>query len=143
MAIQLTPEQQTAIRALDINDLTKRYIGLREAKQRIVEVAKDDIAKLDKGMEKLEVLMLCWLQLTGVESARTPSGTPYLTDKTGANMADRDAFIRFVAEDFANRNAFFTNALAKDTVKSYMDTHDGVPPPGVNWFSEKAVNFKK
>lgn len=140
---QLTPEQQTAIRALNINDLTARYIALRQKKAEISLAAKTDIDRLDAGMDRLEVLMLAWLRLAGVESARTPSGTPYLTKKTGATVSDREAFMRFVGGDFEHRMAFLTNAVSKETVATYMEQNEGVPPPGVNWYSEAAVNFKK
>lgn len=140
---QLTPEQQAQIRALNINDLTARYIALRNKKAEIAHQAKELTDKLDEGMGKLEVYMLAWLRLAGVESARTPSGTPYITKKTGATVADREAFMRFVGADFSQRSVFFTNAISKDTVAAYMEANKGVPPPGVNWYSEAAVNFKK
>jgi hypothetical protein len=140
---QLTSEQQAQIRALNINDLAARYVALRDKKAEIAAAAKVDIEKLDAGMNRLEVLMLAWMRLTGVESARTPSGTPYLTKKTGATVTDREAFLRFVGADFANHSAFLTNAISKESVVTYMAAHEGVPPPGVNWYSEAAVNFKK
>ncbi len=143
MAIKLTPEQETAIRALKIDDLTQRYIGLRDAKKALVEQTADRVQQIDGGLKKIENLMLVWLQLYGLDSAPTPHGTPYLTDKTGATIADRAAFDRFVSEDFTNRVAFFTNAISKDVVKQHMDANEGVPPPGVNWYSEKAVNFRR
>lgn len=143
MAIQLTPEQEEQIRNLDINDVTAKYIAIRDAKTAIVAKTKGEVAKLDAGLAKLEVVMLAWLKLFKVESARTPSGTPYLSTQTGATVGDREAFLKFVAQDFANRSAFFTNAVSKDTVKQHMEANEGVPPPGINWYSEAVVNFKR
>lgn len=141
--MQITPEQEEFVRNLDINEITKQYIALRDAKEAIAKKVKGDLEKLNKGMEKLEIVMLMWLKTFKVESARTPSGTPYLTNKTGATVGDREAFMRFVGEDFANRSGFLTNAISKDSVKQHMESHEGVPPPGVNWYSEAAVNFKR
>ena len=143
MAIQLTPEQEQQIRALDINDLTKKYIALRDAKSALTKKHKEDVGKLDAGMTKLEVLMLAWLNVFNVESARTPSGTPYKSTATGATVGDREAFLKFVGDNFAERSVFFTNAVSKDSVKQYMEANKGVPPPGVNWYSEAVVNFKR
>lgn len=139
----LTDEQVTTVRGLDINRLTHAYITLRDEKAQKVAAVKADVATIDAKLDKIENLMLMWMQVFKVTSVNTPSGTPYLTDKTGANMADREAFNRFVAEDFESRSAFFTNALSKDVVKAYMEEHDGAPPPGVNWYSERAVNFRR
>ena len=58
-------------------------------------------------------------------------------------MADRAVFDDFVLDDPEERLAFFTNALSKDTVKAYMDANEGKCPPGVSWYSEKAVNVKR
>lgn len=140
--MQLTDEQKTQIRALNINDLTAQYIALRNKKSEIVAATKEATEKLDGGMTRLEVLMLAWMNLAGVESVRTPSGTPYKTDKTGATVADREAFMKFVKADFDERIAFITNSISKDAVKAYMEANKGMPPPGVNWYSEKTVNFK-
>lgn len=141
--MNLTPEQEAKVRALKIDDLTARYIGIRDRKHAVVEQNKSAIATFDAELDRLENIMLCWLQLYGLQSAPTPNGTPYLTDKTGATIKDRAAFDRFVLEDPANRMAFFTNAIGKDTVRQYMEVNEGVPPPGVDWYSEKAVNFKR
>ncbi len=127
---------------MKIDDLTARYIGLRNRKKAIAEQVTAEIETLNAGMLKIENLMLAWLKLYGLQSAPTPNGTPYLTTKTGASIADRAAFNKFVAENFEERNAFFTNAISKDTVKAYMEKNEGQPPPGVNWYSEAAVNFK-
>lgn len=140
--MQLTDEQKVQIRALNINDLTAQYIALRNKKAELAKMVKEQVEKLDAGMNKLEVLMLAWMNLAGVESVRTPSGTPYKTDKTGATVGDREAFMNFVKADFDERIAFITNAISKDAVRTYMDANEGVPPPGVNWYSEKTVNFK-
>ena len=141
--MQITPEQEESIRKLDINEITKKYIALRDAKEALAKKVKGDIEKLNAGMTKLEIIMLMWLKTFKVDSASTPSGTPYLTTKTGATVGDREAFMKFVGEDFANRAAFLTNAVSKDSVKQHMESHEGVPPPGVNWYSEAAVNFRR
>lgn len=148
MTIQLTPEQEQAVRALKIDDLTARYIGLRDAKKAIEDDAKKKVATIAAGMAKIENLMAAWLQVFGLESAPTPSGTAYFTTKTGATMGDREAFNRWVLADPEERLAFFTNAIGKDLVKQFMESGanelgDGPPPPGVNWYSERAVNFKR
>ena len=75
MAIPLTPEQEVAIRALKIDDLTRKFIELRGMKETLVDQHKASLERCEAGMKKLEVLMLCWLQLYGLESAPTKFGT--------------------------------------------------------------------
>ena len=140
---KLSPEHEAAVRALKIDDLTRRYIGLRDMKKAKEDALKAELVVLNAALEKIENLVHCWLKLYGLDSAPNEFGTPYLTTKTGASISDRAAFDTFVAQDFANRSAFFTNAVSKDVVKTYMEAHEGVPPPGVNWYSEQAVNFKR
>ena len=137
--MQITPEQEEFVRNLDINDITKQYIALRDAKEAIAKKVKGDLEKLNKGMQKLEIVMLMWLKTFKVESTPHPATRPTLTNKTGATVGDREAFMRFAGEDFANRSGFLTNAISKDSVKQHMESHEGVPPPGVNWYSEAAV----
>ena len=141
--MQMTPEQETMVRALDIADLTKRYIALRDMKEKLEGDTKEQLARINQGLAKIEVLALAWLSLNKLDSAPNPFGTPYLTKKTGANMADRAAFNKFVLEDGAARIAFFSNSVSKDTVKAYMEANEGACPPGINWYSENAVNFKR
>lgn len=148
MTIQLTPEQEQAVRALKIDDLTARYIALRDAVKALEEDTKQKVAVYKAGMAKIENLMAAWLQVFGLESAPTPSGTAYFTTKTGASMGDREAFNRWVLADPEERLAFFTNAVSKDAVKQFMEAAanelgDGPPPPGINWYAERAVNFKR
>ena len=144
MTEQATREQyEAAVRALNIEDLTARYIQLRDIKKQKTDAHKTEMAVIDGGMERIEHLMHAWLKFNKVDSVATQSGTPYLTEKTGATISNREAFVAFVAENFAERNAFFTNAIAKDVVKSYMEDHEGAAPPGVDWYSAEAVNVRR
>lgn len=138
----LTPAQQELLAKIDPNDLTRRYLALRQMLEQLEKAHKDQTAKIKDGMTRIESMMLLYLTHANAESIRLEAGTPYITEKTGANVSDADAFMKWVGEDFDERYVFLTNKAAKSSVKEFMDENKGQLPPGVTWYSELAVNFK-
>jgi hypothetical protein len=115
-------------------------------KQHAQEVAVYEAA-LESCENRLHAIML----ERGEKNIRTEKGTAYLSDQIRVSMINRDALVEYVYHtgDFS----FFTNHVAKDAVKAYMDQNsvvtaegnrvDGPPPPGVEVETFVACHIRK
>jgi hypothetical protein len=81
---------------VEIKSVVEKYISLRDQKAEIAERHKVELAPLNESMEIIEKWLLQEMEKMGVESLKTPAGTPYKTITKSVKMADPDAFKRFV-----------------------------------------------
>ncbi len=114
---------------MDIDELVRRYIVVRDAKDQMADRHKKEIAKLADGLKKLESMLLTALNESGAESTRTKNGTAYKKVVTSVRVVDRTAYLEFVAAtgDFD----FLESKANKTAVEAYMEAHEGDLPPGV------------
>lgn len=111
------------------DQLTAKYIALRDFKDRVSTEMKEKLAKVTLAMDKLEAEMMTFLNQSGQESAKTESGTFFKKSTTSAKVADRDVFIQFVMSEEATN--FLESRVNKTAVDEYIAEH-GKLPPGVD-----------
>lgn len=124
------------------DELVDKYIKLRDLKAKLKAEFEEKIAPLEAAMEKVEAVLLGAFDQMGVESARTANGTAYISMKTSASVADRDAYFAWVLANPEERMIFVEARANKTAVEHYKDTNQELPP-GVNWSATRTVNIRR
>lgn len=72
------------------------------------------------------------------------TGTAYTSTLLNAKLVDRDVFLKFVSDNWTEYGGAMLMCSAQvDSVKEFMEKHEGNPPPGLeaSWF--KRLNIRK
>lgn len=126
---------------VNIDKLVEAYRKLRDKKAEIDQEYKERIAKVREKQELIENKILEFFNETGMESAKTPHGTAYVSEVMNARVADRDAFFRFVREHDAWE--MLESRANKTAVRQFVEEHDGELPPGVDITTVRKINVRK
>jgi hypothetical protein len=127
---------------MNTGEIVKKYLELREFKKRADEAHKEKMQPYDAAMTALEGAIHKFLNETGQDNAKTPCGTAYKVTNMHVRMSDRETFLEFV-KNSEDGLEFFTNAVAKEKIKDYLDGSAGAPPPGIEVTYIQSVNFRK
>jgi len=124
-----------------IDKLVEAYRTLREKKEQVDAEYKAKLEEIRRRQEIIENKILDFFNQTGVESARTPHGTAYISEVFNAKVVNRDDFYRFVRDNDAWD---FVEARANKTaVRQYLEEHNGSLPPGVDVVVVRKINIRK
>ncbi len=125
---------------MKLSEAVSLYIRLRNKKAEMKAEFDASIAPLNEKMEKLEAKLLDVFNTTGMDLVRTENGTAYISVRTTASIADREAFMEFVK---ANEEWSLLEARASKTaIEQFRDSNNGELPPGINIRSERVVNIR-
>lgn len=125
-----------------IGDKIERYLAIRAKKKALDDAHDAAIKPYAQALEVLENDFLAAMNAQGVQNIKgSNGGLAYKTTVMQCTMEDRSALIRHVMSD---PSAFdlFTNSLAKDAVKTFVEEHNE-PPPGVKVNYITKVNVRK
>lgn len=125
---------------MKLSEAAALYIQLREKKSALKAKYDEEKGPIEAKMEKLEALMLGVFDKNGIESVKTPAGTPYITTRTSVTTADKDVFMTHVRSNLAWD--LLEVRPSKSAVDTYMQEH-GDAPPGVNVRTERVINVRK
>lgn len=123
-----------------MDDLVEKYIELRDGKAKIAAKYKEDVAKIDVILDKIEAYILETFTEQGIDSAKTPKGTAYKSVRSSATVADWDATLDFIKAN--NLWNLLKHDVAKKAVEEYRDEHNDLPP-GLNWREEIVINVRR
>jgi hypothetical protein len=119
-----------------VDKLINYYVLTRNQIAEIKQRHKNELAPSEKAMGVLAAELIEVLDQSGVESARTKSGTVSLSSHDSASCSDPTMFIDYVREhdayELVNRHPNPT--ACKEFVKEH-----GKPPPGVKLNSIRTV----
>ena len=144
----------------DINELVAVYRKIREHKSKITREHKDAVGELDEQMKAVSVEIHKTLDHMGLESVKTESGTAFKTTKDFVNVQEIEEFRTFLSTEAANlinpdvdnlaedilENFpwhYFTKAISKEAVKSFMKENEGRAPDGVGYDQQIEVQIRK
>ena len=125
---------------MKMDEIVKTYIKVREKKSQLKAGYDASKAKYDELQDKLEALLLVKFGELGVDSVKTEQGTAYTSVRTTATVADWDILLNFVKENDAYE--MLERRVSKTAVEQYKAANDDLPP-GINYGSERVVNFRK
>lgn len=124
---------------LQVDELTKKYMRLREIKAQYDKEHKERTAKVKEAMNRIEALLLQFFEQTGQSSAKTEFGTPYLSLRESYSVADRDTFLQWVRENEAWE--MLESRVGKSAVEAFKE-ETGDLPPGINYSAERKINVR-
>lgn len=93
--------------------------------------------------EAISNQLLAQLNEQNCESFKTDYGTAYKSHIMRPKAADREKFLDFVLDDWDNRGDMLQiGAPQVNSIRHWMDTHNGDLPPGVEISTIVRVNIK-
>jgi len=125
---------------ISIDQLVEMYRKLREKKSEIDQEYKARLTKVREKQEVIENAILKFFNETGLESAKTPHGTAYVSTVMNARVADRDTFFEFVRRNDAWD--MLESRANKTAVREYIE-EAGETPPGVDIAQIRKINIRK
>ncbi|MBS3785163.1 MAG: hypothetical protein KGY78_12055 [Anaerolineae bacterium] len=123
-----------------LDEVTRRYVALRQRKAEMEKAHKEALKPLNDAMEKLENYMQKKLDELGADSVKTPHGTPYKSMQESITVADRDTWLQYLRESDAWELADIR--ASKTSIRQHMKEYDGELPPGLNYRAMTKVNVR-
>lgn len=120
--------------------LVERYIALRDKKAEMKAAYDASVKDIDTALERIENHFLHHMQELGMESFRTPFGTPYISVRTSASVADWESVLGFIKSH--GEWQMLERRVNKTVVEAWRKEHNDLPP-GLNWREERVVNVKR
>jgi hypothetical protein len=135
------PTPPPPAQTVDLAKLSSDYIRLREAKLTRKHAWEAEEAVFDAALEKIEGVMLGYLNTHGMESVRTEGGTFFKQIEIKPNIVDDAAFFAWIKEN----DAFdaMQRRVAVGFVKQFMEAHNDGLPPGLAVSREAVVRVRK
>lgn len=123
------------------SELVGAYIKLRNRKAALKADYDKQVAQVDGALGRIEAVLMAAFQKAGLDSISTADGTAYVSTRTSATVADRDAFLHsFVIPNEAWE--FLENRVSKGAVDAFVAEH-GDLPPGINYRRDRVINVRK
>lgn len=124
---------------MTLDDLVATYVKARLKKAKLKSEYDEKVKPVDAVMDRIEAELLNTFNTMGVDSIKTPSGTAYVTTKSSATVADREAFRQYLLQNDAWELADLR--AAKLAIEQFKESNQELPP-GINYSATKAVNFR-
>jgi cell division GTPase FtsZ len=125
---------------MKLSEVVEKYIEYRDMKAALKAEYDLKAAKIDEQLEKIEAKLLEVLDQTGGKSFSTPAGTAYISVRSSASVADREAFMEFVKRQ--EEWPLLEVRASKTGVQQFRDLNNDLPP-GINWREERVVNIRR
>jgi hypothetical protein len=125
---------------MNVDDATKIYLSLRDEKDRIEAEAKKAKRAITEKMEVIEQWFLLKGDNEGVESWKTPFGTPYFAEASNASVGDWDEVLDYVKNNDAYE--ILTHGVNKSAIREFLEKNDELPP-GVNYTTVRKLYVRK
>ena len=122
--------QEEVTSAPDLNNLTKIYLRIRDARDALTAQYKKEHAELEAQMDLIETEMLDTCKSMGVESMRTPHGTIIRSVKSRYWTNDWDSMYAFIEETSAF--GLLEKRLHQTHMKEFLEENPDVYPQGMN-----------
>ena len=114
----------------DLNNLTKIYLRIRDARDMLTAQYKKEFAELEEQMALIESEMLDTCKSMGVESMRTPHGTIIRSVKSRYWTNDWDSMYTFIEETSAF--GLLEKRIHQTHMKEFLGENPDLYPKGMN-----------
>jgi hypothetical protein len=122
--------QEEVTSAPDLNNLTKIYLRIRDARDALTAQYKKEYAELEEQLALIESEMLDTCKTMGVESMRTPHGTIIRSVKSRYWTNDWDSMYAFIEETSAF--GLLEKRLHQTHMKEFLEENPDLYPKGMN-----------
>ena len=126
---------------MQVDQVIKAYIRLRDEVTKLTENYKKEKAKLEEKMDVLAQALAQHLEDTGLDSVKVSGvGVAFEVQKDSVTVEDPIAFMEFIKQ--SNEWGLLKAAATKSAVKKFLDEHDTLPP-GVRYTRWKEVQVRR
>ncbi|HZI17014.1 MAG TPA: hypothetical protein VEY09_00315 [Pyrinomonadaceae bacterium] len=141
MSVQETVSDAAKLPALDVEQMVRDYIALRDAREKLKDEFDRRDSELRKAQERIESALHLHIQETNVKSLSTAMGTVFIQPQSSARVEDRQAFLEYVR----NNEAWHLAQVGanKAEVTKHLETHQGTLPPGVTYTQRLNVQIRR
>jgi hypothetical protein len=122
--------QEVVTSTPDLNNLTKVYLRIRDARDDLTAKYKKEHAELEEQMGLIETEMLDTCKSMGVESMRTPHGTIIRSVKSRYWTNDWDSMYTFIEETSAF--GLLEKRIHQTHMKEFLGENPDLYPKGMN-----------
>lgn len=124
-----------------VDSIVDTYIRIRDAKDRLTNKFKAEVAELDEQMAVLKHKLLDLSKETGITSFSTPNATAYRTVKNRYWTNDWESFYGFMQEHAAM--GLLEKRIHQANMKEFVDQNPDLHPPGLNVDSEYEITIRR
>lgn len=95
-------------------------------------------------VEEINNQLLAWLNTNKLDKFSCDAGTAYRSTLLNLKVEDREKLLDFCNENWDSiGNELLMVSAQKDAVKTWLDEHEGSPPPGIGISFFTRVNIRK
>lgn len=123
-----------------LHKIIENYILIRDARDKIMERAKQQCQPYDARLAKYEGKLLEVFGKLGVTNVSAAGGTAYISKATKASVADWDTFLEWVQKNDAWH--MLEKRAAKSAVDEFREEQDDLPP-GINYSEAMTIKVRR
>lgn len=136
----------------DAEAMVRQYLACRAYIDAETAALAERLKPYQEAMTTLEACAALLMQQTKQRALSTQAGTAFPKTHLSVTCENRDAWLDFVweqaasaaqPEDVERAWSGVTNHIAKEFVETWMETHEGRPPPGVKVVKIVKIQFRK
>lgn len=135
------PSDDTPVGTPTLAELTKAYIAMRDARDKLTDKYKKDVADIEAQMATVEEAMLETCKHFNADSIRTPYGTIVRSVKSRYWTNDWDSMYRFIIENHAF--GLLEKRIHQTHMKEFLSENPDLLPMGLNVESAYTVVVRR
>ena len=140
-AVLEAPQQQDS-QSFQVDAVIAKYLEIRDQVSQIEGAAKAQTDSLKAQLVTIERWLHQKMQEVGTDQFKAKGvGTAFVKESDFCSVADWNAVLDFVKEHDAWH--LLTKGVSKTAVKEFIDSSDGIPPPGVNYGMKQEVMIRR
>lgn len=140
-AVLEAPQQQDS-QSFQVDAVIAKYLEIRDQVSQIEGAAKAQTDSLKAQLVTIERWLHAKMQEVGTDQFKAKGiGTAFVKESDFCSVADWNSVLDFVREHDAWH--LLTKGVSKTAVKEFIDSSDGIPPPGVNYGMKQEVQIRR
>jgi|TARA_X000001388_G_C2228613_1_gene122177 hypothetical protein len=126
---------------LQVKDLVKRYIDIRNSRAELKEKYDTADEKLSAKLDEVKRQLLNFCNENDLDGLKTPEGSLSISNKTNYWTNDWDSLREFVLEHGVTE--FFEKRLHQSNIAEFLEENPELTPKGLNVRKERAITVRK
>jgi hypothetical protein len=128
--------------SLTVDTVVSKYIALRDKRSELKKSYEAEDSKYKEAQEKCEAWLLAQANALGVDNFAVKGvGTAIKGKDMKVSCKDWTVFHKFVME--TGQLDMFERRISRNVLKSYLEEHGDVVPPGLDVIFEQVVTVRR
>ena len=126
---------------VQVKDLVKRYIDIRNSRNELKEKYDKADEKLSAKLDEVKRQLLNFCKENDLNGLKTPEGSLSVTNKTNYWTSDWDSLREFVLEHGVTE--FFEKRLHQGNIAEFLEENPELVPKGLNIRKEHTISSEE